>query len=375
MSHGYLWESLILWMTYKEIISDIEKKLFHPVYFFCGEEPYYIDMLSQCIEKNVLDETEREFNQFIFYGRENSLATILDAAYRFPMMANYQVIIVKEAQDLKDLLPRDKDRDTKKDDEKEHLLISYLNNPQKTTVLVFCFKYQKLDMRTTLAKKMAKNAVLFESKKLYDNQIPAWIEGYLKDKELIIGHKALALLTEYLGNDLSKISNELNKLMINIPSPSEITVNDIEQNIGISKDYNVFELHDALGTQDAEKAMRIIMYFASNPKDNPFVLTMGALYLFFSRLLIYHTLKDKSQNNVAASLGVSPFFVKDYISAARAYSLPALQTAIHILKEYDLKSKGLGNVSMDEGELYRELILKLIYLDKVALEEAKEEAN
>jgi len=287
------------------------------------------------------------------------------------MMANYQVIIVKEAQDLKDLLPRTKEKSKGKEDEKEHLLVSYLEKPQKTTVLVFCYKYKTLDMRTSLAKKMGKSAVLFESKKLYDNQVPAWIENYLKDKGLIIGHKALALLAEYLGNDLSKISNELNKLMINIAPPAEITVNDIEQNIGISKDYNVFELQNALGTRDAGKAMRIINYFASNTKDNPFVVGMGALYSYFSKLLIYHTLKDKSPNSVAASLGVSPFFVKDYISAAKVYSMASLQKAIHILKEYDLKSKGVGNISMDEGALYKELILKLVYLDKVVLEEAE----
>jgi DNA polymerase-3 subunit delta len=319
----------------------------------------------------VLDENEREFNQFIFYGRDSNLATVLDAAYRFPMMANYQVIIVKEAQDLKDLIPRGKEKS--KGDEKEHLLVSYLEKPQKTTVLVFCYKYKTLDMRTSLAKKMAKSGVLFESKKLYDNQIPAWIESYLKDKGLIIGHKALALLTEYLGNDLSKISNELNKLMINIAPPAEITVNDIEQNIGISKDYNVFELHNALGTRDVGKAMRIIDYFASNTKDNPFVVSMGALYGYFSKLLIYHTLKDKSPNSAAASLGVSPFFVKDYISAAKIYPMPILQKAMHILKEYDLKSKGVGNISMDEADLYKELILKLIYLDKAVVEETEEE--
>ena len=362
-------------MNYKEIISDIEKKLFHPVYFLCGEEPFYIDMLTSAIEKSVLDETEREFNQFVFYGRENNLATILDAAYRFPMMANYQVIIVKEAQDLKDLTPRAKEKSKGKDDEKENLLVSYLEKPQKTTVLVFCYKYKTLDKRTTLVKKLDKSAVLFESKKLYENQVPAWIENYLKDKGVVIGHKALALLTEYLGNDLSKISNELSKLMINIKPPAEITVDDIEQNIGISKDYNVFELHNALGSKDAGKAMRIIDYFASNTKDNPFVVSMGALYGYFSKLLIYHTLKDKSPNSVAAGLGVSPFFVKDYISAGRAYSMASIQKAMHILKEYDLKSKGVGNISIDEGELYKELILKLIYLDKAVLETSEEEIN
>jgi DNA polymerase III subunit delta len=363
-------------MTYKEIISDLDKKLFHPVYFLCGEEPFYIDMITNAIEKSVLDETEREFNQFVFYGRDSNLATVLDAAYRFPMMANYQVIIVKEAQDLKDLIPRAKEKSkNSKEDEKEHLLVSYLDKPQKTTVLVFCYKYKTLDMRTSLAKKMGKSAVLFESKKLYENQVPAWIENYLKDKGLIIGHKALALLTEYLGNDLSKISNELGKLMINISPPAEITVNDIEQNIGISKDYNVFELHNALGSRDAGKAMRIINYFASNTKDNPFVVSMGALYSYFTKLLIYHTLKDKSPNSAAASLGVSPFFVKDYISAAKVYSMASLQKAMHILKEYDLKSKGVGNISMDEAALYKELILKLVYLDKVVLEEAEQEIN
>ncbi len=361
-------------MDYKDIIKDLEKKLFHPVYFFCGEEPFYIDMLTNAIEKSVLDETEREFNQFVFYGRDNNLATILDAAIRFPMMSNYQVIIVKEAQDLKDLFPRSNEKSKGKDD-KEPLLLSYLNSPQKTTVLVFCYKYKTVDMRTTLGKKLAKSTVFYESKKLYDSKIPAWIESYLKDKGLIIGHKALALLTEYLGNDLSKISNELNKLMINIAPPQEITVNDIEQNIGISKDYNVFELHNALGSKDTAKAMRIINYFASNTKDNPFVVSMGALYSYFSKLLIYHTLKDKSQNNVAAALGVSPFFVKDYIGAGKVYSMASIQKAIHILKEYDLKSKGLGNTSMDEGDLYKELILKLVYLDKVALVEEEEEVG
>lgn len=360
-------------MNYKEILSDIEKKLFHPVYFFCGEEAFYIDMLTNVLEKSVLDETEREFNQFIFYGRENNLATILDAAYRFPMMANYQVIIVKEAQDLKDLIPKTREGKKDKDDEKENLLASYLDKPQKTTVLVFCYKYKTLDKRTSLAKKLDKNAVFFESKKLYDNQIPAWIESYLKDKGLIIGHKALALLAGYLGNDLSKISNELNKLMLNIKPPAEITVNDIEQNIGISKEYNVFELQNALGEKDRAKAMRIIDYFASNTKDNPFVLSMGALYSYFSKLLIYHTLKDKSPNNVAASLSVSPYFVKDYISAAKLYSMESLQKVMHLLKEYDLKSKGLGNISMEEGDLYKELILKLTNLDKVLIEVVDED--
>lgn len=345
--------------TYKEIIGDLEKKLYHPVYFLCGEEPYYIDMLSQYIEKNVLDENEREFNQMIFYGRENSVATVLDAAYRFPMMSNYQVIIVKEAQEMRDLLTGGGEK---------NMLQAYLENAPKSTILVICYKYKKLDMRTGLAKKLSKNAVFFESARLYDNKIPAWIEGYLKDKGYIIGHKAVALLAEYLGNDLGKIANELGKLMINISPPAEITVNDIENNIGISKDYNIFELQNALGARDAGKSLQIIEYFASNTKDNPFVVTMMSLYNYFSKLFIYHCLKDRSRNNVAAKLGINPFFVADYEKAARAYNLNSLDKIFHCLREYDLKSKGVGNATTGEEELYKEFILKLLYIDKVAEE-------
>ncbi|MGP8217358.1 MAG: DNA polymerase III subunit delta [Bacteroidia bacterium] len=343
--------------TYKDIITGLEKKLYHPVYFFCGEEPYYIDMLSQYIEKNVLDEGEREFNQMVFYGRENSIATVLDAAYRFPMMSNYQVIIVKEAQEMKDLFTGG--------GEDKNMLLTYLEKPQKSTILVFCYKYKKLDMRTSAAKKLSKSAVFFESARLYDRQIPAWIEGYIKDKGYIIGPKALALLAEYLGSDLSKIANELGKLMINLTPPAEITAADIESNIGISKDYNIFELQTALGNRDMGKALQIVEYFASNTKDNPFVMSVVSLYNYFSKLFILHSLKDKSRNNVAAKLGVAPYFVGDYEKAGKAYSPASLQKIFHILREYDLKSKGVGNATISEEELYKEFILKLIYVDKV----------
>jgi DNA polymerase-3 subunit delta len=343
-------------MTAKEIISDLEKKLYHPVYFFCGEEPYYIDILSQYIEKNVLDENEREFNQMIFYGRENSIATVLDAAYRFPMMSNYQVIIVKEAQEMRDLLTGGGEKS---------MLQTYIENPPKTTILVICYKYKKLDMRTSLGKKLSKSAVFFESAKLYDNKIPGWIEGYLKDKGYIIGHKAVALLAEYLGNDLSKIANELSKLMINLSPPAEITVADIEANIGISKDYNIFELQNALGARDMGKSLQIVEYFAANTKDNPFIVCMMSLYSYFNKLFIYHSLKDRSRNNVAAKLGINPFFVADYEKAAKAYNPVTLEKIFHCLREYDLKSKGVGNATTDEAELYKEFILKLMYVDKV----------
>jgi len=346
--------------TYKDIISDLEKKLYHPVYFLCGEEPYYVDLLCQYIEKNVLDENEREFNQMIFYGRENSIATVLDAAYRFPMMSNYQVIIVKEAQEMRDLLTGGGEK---------NMLQTYIEKAPKTTILVICYKYKKLDMRTGLAKKLSKNSVFFDSPRLYDNKIPGWIEAFLKEKGYIIGHKAVALLAEYLGNDLSKIANELNKLMINLSPLAEITVADIEANIGISKDYNIFELQNALGARDMGKSLQIIEHFASNTKDNPFVVMMMSLYNYFSKLFIYHSLRDRSRNNVAAKLGVNPFFVADYEKAARAYGPASLERIFHCLREYDLKSKGVGNATTSEEELYKEFILKLLYIDKVGVVE------
>lgn len=350
-------------MTYKEIISDLDKKLYHPVYFFWGDEPYYVDLLSQYIEKNVLEEGEREFNQMIFYGRDQSMAEILDAAYRFPMMSNYQVIMVKEAQDIRDLLPREDENGKVKGN--KNMLLDYLDNPMKSTILVFCYKYKKIDMRTSLGKKLSKKAVFFESKKIWDDKVPGWIEDYLKAKNYIIGHKAVALLAEYLGSDLSKIANELGKLMINLAPPAEITVSDIERNIGISKDFNIFELQHSLADRDIAKSLRIAEYFAANQKENPFVVCMSSLYNYFSKLLLIHSLRDRSRNNVAAKLGVNPYFVSDYEKAARTFSPAALEKVFNLLREYDLKSKGVDNTMADETEIYREFVLRLIYLDKV----------
>lgn len=337
---------------YQDIISDLKKKLYHPVYFLCGEEPYYIDKLSRYMEENILTENEREFNQHVFYGRDSTLSLILDTAYRFPMMSNYQLIIVKEAQEMEKSILGDEDNPS--------LLLNYLKKPQNTTILVFCYKYRKIDLRTTVGKKITVEGLFFDSKKLYDNQIPAWIENYVRAKGYAIGHKALAILTEYLGNDLSKIAGEVDKLMLNIPVDSEITVVEIERNIGISKDYNIFELQAALGIRNEYKAIQIVNHFASNHKDNPLLLTTAMLYSYFSKLLIFHFLKDKSSGNVAASLGINPYFVNEYTQAARTWNLHSLKRAFSVLKEYDLKAKGMGNVSADEAELYKEFIFKLL---------------
>lgn len=345
-------------MDFQQIISDLKKKVFHPVYFLTGEETYFIDAISDYIENNILSDSEKEFNQTVIYGRDIDVSTITSAAKRFPMMSNYQVVIVKEAQNIKDLIGKEK---SEKSEKSKHPFQAYIENPQKATILVICYKYKTVDKRTSVGKLIAKNTVFFESKKLYENQVPAWIDGYLKGKAFTIGPRASMLLTEYLGTNLSKISNELDKLMINLPAKSEITVEHVQNNIGISKDYNTFELQAALGKKDVLKANKIVNYFSSNPKDYPLVVTITSLYSYFSKILNYHFLPDKSKNTAAAVLGVHPFFIGDYERAAKNFGVGKLKNIISDLREYDLKSKGFENATSGEGELLKELVFKIIH--------------
>jgi len=347
-------------MEFNDIMSELKRKVYRPIYFLMGEEPYFIDMISDYIENKVLDESEKEFNQSVLYGRDVSAAEIIGSAKRFPMMSDYQVIIVKEAQNIKDLIKKEKE-DTKSKDKSKQPFEAYIENPQKSTILVFCYKYKSIDKRTSLAKAIDKNCVLFESKKIYDNQVPDWINNYLKGKEYTVGPKASALLTEYLGSNLSKISNELDKLMINLPAKSEITVEHIQSNIGISKDYNVFELQTAIGKKEVLKANRIVNYFSANEKENPLVMTVASLYGYFCKLLSYHFLADKSQKSVASALGVHPFFVGDYERAAKNFTAGKLKAIFSYLREYDLKSKGVDTGSASEGELLKELVFKILH--------------
>ncbi len=332
-------------MKFNEIITDLKNKIYYPVYFLTGEEPFYIDEISSYIEKNVLSEDEKEFNQTVIYGRETDVPTIVSYAKRFPMMSNYQVVIVKEAQQIN----------------KIEELAPYIENPLKSTLLVICYKYRKFDKRTTFASKIKKNSVLFESAKLYDNKIPDWINDNLKQKGYSITPKASFLLSEYLGTDLSKISNEISKLIINLPENTQITDVHIEENIGISKDFNVFELQKTLGKKNVYKSNQIINYFAANPKENPIYKIIPVLYSFFSKLLIYHQLKDRSRNNVASALSINPYFVYDYENAAKNYSFEKLSKIISYLREYDVKSKGVGNISAKDGELMKELVFKILH--------------
>ncbi|MFN8116823.1 MAG: DNA polymerase III subunit delta [Bacteroidia bacterium] len=351
-----------------QILTDLKRRIFKPVYFLSGEEAYYIDLISDYIEKNALDESEQEFNQTILYGKDVDLNAIISAAKRFPMMSEYQVVIVKEAQNLKELGKAsggdDEDDDIpakKTSASSSNTLASYLQQPQSSTILVFCYKYKTLDKRSSVYKSLQKNHVFLETKKMYDNQIPEWITSFVQERKFKIGPKASFLLAEFLGNDLSKITNEVEKLLINLKEGDEITPEAVQDNIGISKEFNVFELQDALAKKDILKANRIINYFSANEKEHPAVMTLSTLYGYFSKILLYHFCPDKSKFAVAQALGVNPFFVDGYAKAAQNYGTAKLKAIFSYLKEYDLKTKGVDNSGVSNGELMKELIFKILH--------------
>ena len=329
----------------KEIVNNIQKGNVSPLYFLMGEEPYYIDRISDFIAQNLLAEEEKGFNQIIMYGRDTNIDEIVSNAKRYPMMAERQVIIVKEAQDLSRSIEK---------------LVDYAENPQPTTTLVFCYKYKSLDKRKKLSKVLKKNGVLFESKRLYENQVADWVMKTLKARNYTISPKAAQMLVEFLGIDLGKIDNELNKLQLITPEGTQITPELIEQNIGISKDFNNFELRKAIGIRDSLKAHRIVNYFAQNPKDNPMVVTISLLFSYFSQIMQYHGLPDKSKANVAKQLKVHPYFVGDYVVAAKNYPMKKVSQVIGLLHESDVKGKGVGAVNISHGDLLKELMVKIL---------------
>ena len=329
----------------REIVSTIKKGDAKPIYFLMGDEPYYIDRISDYIEETVLDETEKGFNQQIMYGRDVSVDDIVGAAKRYPMMAEKQVIIVKEAQDLSRSIEK---------------LVSYAENPQPTTILVFNYKYKTLDKRKKLHKAVRKSGVIFESKKLYDNQVSDWIRRVLSGQNYKIEPKASLMLVEFLGTDLSKISNELEKLILILPKETIITDKHIEENIGISKDFNNFELRKAVGVKDVKKANRIINYFAENPKNNPTVMTISLLNSFFTQLLLFHSLQNKSKQAVAKSLKINPYFVDEYFEAGRNYPMRKVAQIINYLRDADVKSKGVG-ANLSQEDILKELLFKILH--------------
>jgi len=326
-------------------MDELKSGTYRPVYFLMGEEPYFIDIITKYIAENALPPEQHAFNQLVMYGKDVTVAQIDDTARRFPMMSERLVVIVKEAQNIKNI----------------NNLVHYVQKPLNSTVLVINYKYKSIDKRKKLYKALKKDGVILESKKLYENQIPLWISNYLEEKEFTIEPLASRLLVDNLGSDLEKIANELNKLIIVLKKGSKINSLHIEENIGISKDYNVFELQNALMNRDIMKANRIVKYFGDNPKSTPFIMAINSLYYFFSKILIIHSLKDKSQQSVATALKVHPFFAKNYLKAVQTFNLNKLVYIISVLREYDLKSKGVNNNSMTDGELLKEMIFKIMH--------------
>lgn len=341
-------------MSALEIIKDLKARKFKPLYLLQGEEPYYIDQVVDYIENNVLSDGERGFNQTVLYGKDTDMATILNAAKRYPMMSDYQVIIVKEAQDLKWA------KETEGSSKEAEFALNYFEKPLPSTILVLAYKYANFDKRKKIYKSISKNGVIFQSDLVRDYKLMPWIEEHIKDKGYKIAPQAAALMAEYLGTDLSKIANEVEKLCLNITKETTITTEHIQKNIGISKEYNVFELQKALATRNVLKCNQIINYFADNPKANPMVMVMANLNGYFTKILKYHYLSNK--NDAAKELGVSPYFIKDYEIAARTFNDAKTFDIIGLLREYDLKSKGLDSTgNTTDGELMKEMLFKMIH--------------
>lgn len=335
-------------LDHQQILKELKEKKFHPIYFLHGKEPYFIDTISSYIEKNVLSEGEQAFNQSVFYGKDVDHMAVVDTARRFPMMASHQVVLLKEAQDMRNLAN----------------LLSYVETPMTSTILVICHKHKKLNLNSKFGKALKKNALVFESKPLYDNQIPAWISNYLKSHKLTITPKAGELIAENLGTDLSKIANELDKLALNLPPGTQVDDKAVEEHIGISKDYNVFELQRAIGLRDPLKAQRIVNYFTANPKKGPMPMLVGSLYNYFSKIYLFHAVKNLPEKELLTTLQLrSGFFLKEYRAAARNYSRSKTERVITLLKEYDLKSKGVGynNTGKPDGELMKEMVWRIMH--------------
>lgn len=333
--------------TYEEIVRNLKNRTYAPVYFLMGEEDYYIDRISDYILDTVLTETEKEFNQTVLFGMDTDINTVINAARRYPMMSEHQVVVVKEAQNLKNL----------------ENLTYYLQKPMPSTILVLCYKHGVLDRRKKIAAEIEKNGVLFESKKLKDSQLPGFISTYLKQKKVEIEPKASEMMAEFVGTDLSRMTGELDKLIITLPEGQKrITPEQIEKNIGISKDFNNFELRNALIEKDVLKANMIVKYFDENPKNNPLQMTLAVLFNFFSNLMLAYYAPQKTDQGIAAQLGLrSAWQAKDYMNAMQRYTGVKVMQIINAIRNCDAKSKGVGNTSATNGELLRELVYFILH--------------
>jgi len=332
-------------LEFNQIIRDIKNKIYHPVYLLSGEEEFYINAISDLLEESVLSDAEKEFNQTILYGGETDVLSVVSEAKRYPMMSPYNLVIIKEAQNLK----------------KIEDLVDYVSNPSPTTILVVCYKHKSIDGRSNFSKISKKKGVFFKSKKLYDNQIIPWIEAYLKDRNFSISPKAAFMLKESVGDQLSKLSNELDKLMLNLSEGAKIDEQMVEAFVGLSKDYNVFELINALGRKDVLKVNRISEVFGKNEKNYPLAKMLPMIYRFFSQLMLVHAHQKASDRELAAKIGVHPFFVKDHRNAANSYSIKKIARVMSFLRKADGYSKGVGVPSMSNREILQELMFEILH--------------
>ena len=334
-------------VTYEEIVRNLKNEVYSPIYFLMGEEDYYIDRISDYLVNHALTETEKEFNLTVLYGADTDIATVINAAKRYPMMSKYQVVVVKEAQHLRNI----------------EELTYYLQKPLASTILVFCYKHGALDRRKKITAEIEKAGVLFESKKLKEAQLPGFISSYLKRKQVEIEPKASEMMAEFVGADLNRMAGELEKLIITLPAGQKhITPELIERNIGISKDYNNFELRNALIAKDVLKANQIVKYFEENPKNNPLQVTLAVLFNFFANLMLAYYAPEKTDQGIAAQLGLrSPWQSKDYMIAMQKYSGVKVMQIIGAIRECDAKSKGIGNPSTPDGELLRSLVYMILH--------------
>ena len=335
---------------FAQVIRDIQHRKFAPVYFLQGEEPFFIDNIMEHVESLALEESQKSFNQYVFYGKETSFEQVVSTARKFPMMGERQVILVKEAQEMRGW---QKEQDQK-------LLMDYLENPMPSTILAFAYKYKTIDKRKKIGKLIEKQTVSVLSKSLYENQVPGWIKGYVKAVNASITDQAVMLLAENIGNNLQRLSQEVQKLLLNTKEDKKIDEQLVHTYVGISKEYNTFELQKAIGFRNEVKALKIVKYFAENPKNNPLILTLFSLYSYFSKLLQIHEKGARDPSQVSRVIGVHPNFAKEYLAATNNYSLPLVVRNLDYLHKADLQSKGIDSIGMKEKEVLTELIYKLM---------------
>ncbi len=330
-------------MAVDKIIADWEKKEFKPVYWLEGDEEYFIDKAIDYAEHHILNESESPFNLSIFYGRDTSWADVINACRRYPMFAERQVVLLKEAQHMRDI----------------EKLEGYIENPLNSTVFIVSYKDKKVDGRYKFGKLLKQKSVLITTKKIYDNQLPEWIQELVRSKQLNISPKGIELLKDHIGNDLTRIENEIEKISINLGKRKTISEDDIEEFVGVSKDFNVFELQSALASKDIAKSIRIIQYFESNPKAAPMQLVLPSLYSFFSKVFMVFGAGTKDEKAIATAIGVNSYFVKDYLQAARVYEYQGIERILLLLHQYNLKSIGINNTGTEDGSLLKEMVCKM----------------